>query len=153
VEFKQDGRAHIIDWDLSGRDGVRVYPNGFCHDIGWDGKRHPSALERNEVQKEHDKYSLVAILRMITCQDEVLETAYRRLLPTIDDALKLVDACNEIDMVQLLDSLVALRTEHGDDARVSIEDWEERHLSEFTAQKNAPLKKRNQDEENMHVVY
>jgi hypothetical protein len=54
--------ATIIDFDLSGRNGNKVYPSGFNLQID-DGKRHPDVKALSSLQFEHDIFAVVWMLR------------------------------------------------------------------------------------------
>jgi hypothetical protein len=54
--------ARIIDFDLSGRAGEKVYPSGFNLQIN-DGKRHPDVKDLSHLQFEHDIYAAVWMLQ------------------------------------------------------------------------------------------
>lgn len=80
---KQEGVAHLIDWDLSGKVASRCYPDGFNPDIGDDGRRHADAVAGSLLKFEHDVHALVFLLDRFHCSDVSLEAQYRPLLQSV----------------------------------------------------------------------
>ena len=56
-------KARLIDFDLSGRVGVRQYPAGFNALIE-DGARHPTATGGRFLEFVHDLFAFVAVCRL-----------------------------------------------------------------------------------------
>ena len=80
VWFLQDNRAHLIDWDLSGNDFATPYPEGFNHDIGDDGKRHPDAVAREIMLFSHDVFAVMYLLRLFQVEDADHQATYEKLV-------------------------------------------------------------------------
>ena len=63
--------SHLIDYDFCGEDDVATYPDGFNTEIT-DTIRHKDAAAYNVLKKEHDWFSMQAILRWYKCSDKNL---------------------------------------------------------------------------------
>jgi hypothetical protein len=57
----------LIDFDFCGSEAVKTYPQGFQIDLP-DSKRHESARPGSVLRKEHDCFSLGAVLTMYDCE-------------------------------------------------------------------------------------
>ena len=62
--------SHLIDYDFCGEDGVATYPDGFNREIK-DTIRHKYAKAYNVLKKEHDWFSMQAILHWYKCDHEL----------------------------------------------------------------------------------
>jgi hypothetical protein len=60
----------LIDFDYSGKDAVKQYPDGFWTDLP-DTKRHKRAVAGALLRKEHDCFSLGAVLSFYACETDV----------------------------------------------------------------------------------
>ena len=95
----QDHRAHLIDWDLSGHDFGKVYPEGFNHDIGDDGMRHQDAVAGETMLFSHDVFAVMYLLNLFQVQDSdhqaSWQATYKDLvsqpIESTDDLAKLLD--------------------------------------------------------------
>ena len=60
----------MIDFDIAGQQGQRLYPDGFNVELK-DGKRHAEARAGKPLQFSHDWYSLAEVMRLHTCREDV----------------------------------------------------------------------------------
>jgi hypothetical protein len=58
----------LIDFDYCGRHGQRCYPPGYWERLP-DTKRHPRASAEQLMRREHDCFSLGAVMGMYACEE------------------------------------------------------------------------------------
>jgi len=64
--FVEGCGGKLIDFDYSGKHGTRPYPPGYWRDLE-DTKRHVRAVAGQPMRKEHDCFSLGAVMAMYRC--------------------------------------------------------------------------------------
>lgn len=81
-----EAKSQLIDFDLSGPENIKKYPNGFAKDIV-DGKRHDDAIPKNVLKKEHDYFSLVYLFKsnITVVKIEKKMKYWNRLCDFLDD--------------------------------------------------------------------
>jgi hypothetical protein len=62
------GIGRLIDYDYSGKNNVRQYPQGYWTTLP-DTKRHDQARGGALLHKEHNCFSLGAVMSMYSCHD------------------------------------------------------------------------------------
>lgn len=95
--------AYLIDFDLVGVEGERIYPSSFNINIG-DAIRHPEAVPQNQMKTIHDCYSFASICEYFKIQsqnviennrwEEAIEMIRNGLLHDSIELLKLISSCS-----------------------------------------------------------
>ena len=64
--FVEGSGGKLIDFDYSGKHAERCYPPGYWRDLD-DTRRHDRAVAEEQMRKEHDCFSLGAVMAMYRC--------------------------------------------------------------------------------------
>lgn len=73
----------LIDFDYSGKVGVKSYPVGFNIDIGDDGKRHPEVNDNVLLKYQHDWFSLTWMFQQFRPSEAAACEAWDTLLALV----------------------------------------------------------------------
>jgi hypothetical protein len=114
----QDGRAHLIDWDLSGSASLTLYPIGFNLDIGYDGKRHPEAVAGKKIALSHDVFAVMHLLQLFQLADPTLQETYQGIISSYSSA-RFTD-----DLAALSDKLKIVVANQPADALSIVPNWD-----------------------------
>jgi hypothetical protein len=88
----------LIDFDYSGKHGQRCYPPGFCQNLS-DAERHPRAIEGELTRKEHDCFSLGAVMKMYDCDHARWKELCEKLQSEEPDILECVQDLRQLELL------------------------------------------------------
>jgi hypothetical protein len=90
----------LIDFDYSGKHGQRCYPPGFWKELP-DTVRHPRVSKDEPMRKEHDCFSLGAVMKMYSCDHSGWKELCEKLQSGKPDMLQCLQDLKSIGSVDL----------------------------------------------------
>ena len=88
--FREKGGGLLIDFDYCGEDKKSFYPRGYWTELS-DTKRHKNAKEKLSLRKEHDLFSLGAVMDLYECS--TMHKEWKNLVELLKDHKPDVDKC------------------------------------------------------------
>ena len=109
--FVEGSGGKLIDFDYCGTHAVRCYPPGYWQDLE-DTRRHARAVAEEPMRKEHDCFSLGAVMAMYRCRHagwsqlaEKLQTGHPDVEALLGELKELGDSKLEWDGIEMMSTL------------------------------------------------